>query len=161
MYSEDEEEELEEEEGEEIEERYCHEESSKRDHLVADIICGGETLLFWHNNKEPQSIHSFSEEFITPQESLCEESEENNASDTETSLYVHRSPQVSDLEVEETDAAEDEDENAARDADSVPYPVPIGSRPTSPMTLNPYKTHLLNNDKNCEGIYLVHIVAIL
>ncbi|XP_027357386.1 uncharacterized protein LOC113866787 [Abrus precatorius] len=132
-------------EEEEIQESYSYDHDSiERDHLVADIICGGETLLFLHNN-HPQSTHSSSEEFITPQNSLIEETEENYSTET---LSLHKSPVVSDFENEEE---EGEEEFPAEDADSVPNFVQVESRPTSPITLNLSKSHdLVDSDKNYD-----------
>ncbi|KAI4350905.1 hypothetical protein L6164_005309 [Bauhinia variegata] len=143
VFTEDEEEE----EEEETDEIYSHvETSAERDHLVADIICGGETLLFLHK-EEPQRTHSFSElEFISPQESLIEESEENCASET---LSVHNSPLVSDFETEKSYTVEGE--FPARDADSLPNSVPVESR----TTVNLYKSDLADNAKNYDENHVV------
>ncbi|RDX82467.1 hypothetical protein CR513_36744, partial [Mucuna pruriens] len=133
----------EEEQEEEIQESYSyvhHDDSIESDHLVADIICGGETLLFVHNH-QPQRTLSSSEEFISPRDSLIEDSEENYSTET---LSFHKSPLVSDFETEE------EEEFPAEDADSVPNSVPVESRPTSPITLNLYKSDLVDSDKNYD-----------
>ncbi|TKY44713.1 structural constituent of ribosome [Spatholobus suberectus] len=113
----------------------------ERDHLVADIICGGETLLFVHNN-QPQRTHSSTEEFISPRDSLIEDSEENYSTET---LSFHKSPLVSDFENDEA-----EELFPAEDADSVPNSVPAESSPTSPITLNLYKSDLVDSDKNYD-----------
>ncbi|KAK7380044.1 hypothetical protein VNO78_32394 [Psophocarpus tetragonolobus] len=126
-------------EEEEIQESYPYvHDSIENDHLVADIICGGETLLFVHNN-QPQRTHSSSEEFISPRDSLVEDSEQEENYSTET-LSFHKSPLVSDFENEEE----------AEDADSVPNSVPTESRPTSPITVNLYKSDLADSDKNYD-----------
>ncbi|CAJ1951907.1 unnamed protein product [Sphenostylis stenocarpa] len=131
----------EEEEGEEeIQENYSYmHDSSETDHLVADIIGGGESLLFVHNN-QPHRTHSSSDEFISPRDSLVEEESEEKYS-TET-LSFHKSSLVSDFENEE-----EEEEFPAEDADSVPNSVPDESRPTSPITLNLYKSDSPDSDK--------------
>lgn len=135
----------EEEAEEEIQESFSYvHDSIESDHLVADIICGGETLLFVHNNK-PQRILSSSEEFSSPRDSLIEDSEENCSTE---SLSFHKSPLVSDFENEQ-----DAEEFPAEDADSVPNSVPAESRPTSSITLNLYKSDLVGSDKNYDGIY--------
>ncbi|XP_020212210.1 uncharacterized protein LOC109796811 isoform X2 [Cajanus cajan] len=130
----------EEEEEEEIQENYPYvHDSNESDHLVADIICGGETLLFVHK-KQPQRTHSSSEEFTSPRDSLVEDSEENYSTET---LSFHKSPLVSDFENEE-----EGEEFPTEDADSVPNSVPVESRPTSPITLNLHKSDLVHSDKN-------------
>ncbi|XP_061374779.1 uncharacterized protein LOC133316996 [Gastrolobium bilobum] len=132
--------EYDEEEEEEIQESYSYVDSIERDHIVADIIGGGETLVFLHKN-DPQRTHSSSEEFI----SLIEDTEENYASET---LSVHKSPLVSDFENEVAEEAEVE--FPTQDADSVPNSVPVESRPTSPITLNIHKSDLVDSDKICD-----------
>ncbi|WVZ15729.1 hypothetical protein V8G54_013295 [Vigna mungo] len=141
----------EEEEEEEIQERYSYEhDSGESDHLVADIIAGGETLLFVHND-QPLRTHSSSDEFTSPRDSLVEEELEENYS-TET-LFFHK-PFVSDIE-----NVQEVEEFPAEDADSVPNSIPDESRPTSPITLNLYKSDSPDSDKNCDedrvGIGLV------
>ncbi|KEH27032.1 DUF1666 family protein [Medicago truncatula] len=156
----------EEEEEEEIQESYCYEDSIEKDHLVADIIYGGEALVFLHSNNESQRNDSFSyeeeeeeeeeeekeEEFITPQDSFIEEfsSEENFSTEN---LYVHhKSPIVSDFE---TETNETEIQTEEEDADSVPDSVPIENRTTSPITLNLYKRDdLVESDKNYDEKYI-------
>ncbi|CAL0322226.1 unnamed protein product [Lupinus luteus] len=90
---------------EEIQERNSYEDCNiiERDHLVADIICGGENLVFLKNN-EPQTQRT------------CSSSE---------TLSFHKSPLVSDFETEEAE----EEFPITRDADSVQNSV----RPTSPI----------------------------
>ncbi|KAK7291430.1 hypothetical protein RIF29_06567 [Crotalaria pallida] len=143
----------EEEEEEEIQERYSYEDSNiiEKDHLVADIICGGESLLFHHNN-EPQNQRtttcSSSEEFISLSNSFNEkDSEENYTSE----VSFHKSPLVSDFETEDAEAISEAEEEefpiTTRDADSVPNP----ARPTSPITLNLYKSSdLVDSDRKCD-----------
>ncbi|KAH1234183.1 hypothetical protein GmHk_09G026457 [Glycine max] len=129
-------------EEEEIQESYSYvHDSIESDHLVADIICGGETLLFVHKN-QPQRTHSSSDEFTSPRDSLVEDLEENYSTET---LSFHKSPLVSDFENEQ-----DAEEFPAEDADSVPNSVPAESRPTSPITLNLYKSDLVDSDKNYD-----------
>lgn len=120
-FSEDEEDE---EEDEETQEEYSCVDSTVKEH----IKCGSkETLLFLHK-EEHQRTQSYSEEFISPRESLVEDSEENHYSET---LSIHNSPLVSDFENEETEAV-DED-FPSRDADSF-------------INLNLYKSY-----KNSDG----------
>ncbi|GAU22717.1 hypothetical protein TSUD_138400 [Trifolium subterraneum] len=152
----------EDEQEEEIRESYCYEDSFEKDHLVADIICGGESLVFLHNNinKSQRNLYSSSfeeeeEEFITPQDSLIEEYVEEEKISTE-SLYVHQeSPIVSDFETETNETEfQTEEEDADSVHDSVPDSVPVENRTTSPITHNLYKSDDLveDIDKNYDGI---------
>ncbi|KAE9586051.1 hypothetical protein Lal_00010038 [Lupinus albus] len=130
-----------EDEEEEIEERYSYEDCNiiERDHLVADIICGGESLVFLHNN-EPQTQRTCSseEEFLSLKGSFNEEDSEENY--TPETLSFHKSPFVSDFETEE------EEFLITRDADSVRN----SDRTTSHMALNLYKSDLVDSDKNYD-----------
>ncbi|TKY60928.1 structural constituent of ribosome [Spatholobus suberectus] len=135
VYTEDEEEEEEEEE-EETQEGYSCVDSTKR----LEITCGKETRVFLHN-KGPQRTHSYSEEFISPEESLNEESEEKHYSET---FSLHNSPQVSDFENEEAQTVDQD--FPARDADSVPNSAQVESRTTSPINLNAYKRNKNRDD---------------
>ncbi|XP_061344932.1 uncharacterized protein LOC133290826 [Gastrolobium bilobum] len=83
-----------------------------------------------------QRTHSYSEEFISPEESLSEESEENHSSETTSDT---NSPQVSDFENEEAEAVEED--FPTRDADYVPNYIQVESTHTSPITLNLYKVN--------------------
>ncbi|KAL5079603.1 hypothetical protein RYX36_008024 [Vicia faba] len=161
-----EEEQEQEEEQEEVRESYFYEDSIEKDHLVADIICGGEALMFLHSNNKSQRNHNFSieeeEEFITPQESLVEEfSEEEKTSE---SLYVlHKSPIVSDFETE-INETEFQEEDADSVPDSVPYSVqdsvhdsvPTENRTTSHITVNLYKSDdLVESNKNYDEEHVI------
>lgn len=132
MYPDDEEE-----EEEETEEGYSCVDSTER----LEITRGKETSVFLHNEGH-QRTHSYSEEFISPEESLNEESEEKEYSET---LSLHNSPQVSDFENEEAETVEQD--FPARDADYVSNSAQVDSRTTSPINLNAYK-----RNKNRDGI---------
>lgn len=105
MYTEDEEE-----EEEDTQEGYSCVDSTEGE----NITCGKEVPVFVHNERH-QRTHSYSEEFISPRESLNEESEEKHYSET---LSLHKSPQVSDFDKEEAETVEED--FTARDSDSVP-----------------------------------------
>ncbi|XP_004512923.1 uncharacterized protein [Cicer arietinum] len=131
----------EEEEQEEIQENYSYEDSFEKDHLVADIICGGESLLFLHNNNKSQRKNSSSfedeEEFITPQDSLNDE-----YLSEETFSVHHKSPLVSDFETE----TNEEEFHVQEDADSVP-----NRTTSSPITMKLYKSdELVDSDKKYD-----------
>jgi len=128
VYTEDEEE-------EESQEGYSCVDSTEGE----NITCGKEVLVFVHNERH-QRTHSYSEEFISPRESLDEESEEKHYSET---LSLHKSPLVSDFDNAETV----EDDFTARDSDSVSNSAQVDNRTTSPLNLNAYK-----RNKNHDGI---------
>ncbi|XP_027343229.1 uncharacterized protein LOC113855796 [Abrus precatorius] len=92
-----------------------------------------EALVFLHN-EDPRRSLSYSEEFISPEESFIEESEQSHYSET---LSVHSTPRVSDFENEEAETVQQDFQ--ARDADFVPNSLPVESMTTSPFNLNPYK----------------------
>ncbi|KAL2342488.1 hypothetical protein Fmac_003773 [Flemingia macrophylla] len=102
-----------------------------------NITCGRENLVFMHN-EEP---HSYSEEFLSPEESLNEESEEKHYSET---LSLHNSPRVSNFEDEESETVEQDFQ--ARDADSVLNSAQVDRRATSPINFNAYKRNKNRED---------------
>ncbi|CAK8534147.1 unnamed protein product [Lathyrus sativus] len=151
----------EEEREEEVRESYFYGDSIEKDHLVADIISGGEALVFLHSNNKSQRNHNFSfeedEEFITPQETLIEEFSEEEKNSSENLHVLHKSPIVSDFETEinETEFQEEEDADSVPDyvPDSVQDSVPIENRTTCHITTNLYKSDdLVQNDKNYDVI---------
>lgn len=111
-----------------------------------NVSCGKEVLVFVHNERH-QRTHSYSEEFVSPRESLNEESEENHYSET---LSLHKSPQVSDFDNEEAETVEED--FTARDSDSVPNSSQVENRTTSPFNLNTYK-----GNKNHDGKKAIYI----
>ena len=130
MYTEDEEE-----EEEENQEGYSCVDSNER----LQVTCGKETHVFLQNDEGHQRTHSYSEEFISHEESLNEEeSEEKHYSET---LSLHNSAQVSDFENEEAETVQVD--FPARDADSAQ----VERRTTSPINLTAYK-----RNKNRDGI---------
>ncbi|KAK7369981.1 hypothetical protein VNO80_12030 [Phaseolus coccineus] len=129
VYTEDEEE-------EETQEGYSCVDSTEGE----NITCGKEVRVFVHNERH-QRTHSYSEEFISPRESLDEESEEKHYSET---LSLHKSPQVSYFDNEEAETVEED--FTARDSDSVPNSAQVENRTTSPHNLNAYKRNKNHDD---------------
>ncbi|KAL2648919.1 hypothetical protein GLYMA_05G234100v4 [Glycine max] len=127
VYTEDEEE-----EEEETQEGYSCVDSTDR----LEVTCGKETRVFLHNEGH-QRTHSYSEEFISPEESLNEESEEKHYSET---LSLHNSAQVSDFENEEAETVQVD--FPARDPDSAQ----VERRTTSPINLTAYKRNKNRDD---------------
>lgn len=144
-FSEDEAEEVEVEEEEEEDERYFHVECNEKDLLVADIIGGGESLLFLP--KHPRRNQTLSEEFITPQESLFEDPDEDSALEIENLSVkcVHES----DGEHEVEDVFEEE--IPTRDADSVYKSETNQGGPYMLISKDLHKSEVEDNDKNCDG----------
>ncbi|XP_015882966.3 uncharacterized protein LOC107418785 isoform X1 [Ziziphus jujuba] len=157
----DEEEEIMEEEKEEEEEeeedqrrrfvdRFDQHQSTENDHLVADIIRGGEKLLFLPKNTTFQRIinhqSNVSDEFLSPHESISsieDQNENRPAINRETSSFEHESsisssPRGSEYDYEVTD--------------SVPNSVPNNSSwSTSPITIDLRKSNLEGtNDKSYD-----------
>ncbi|KAK7398916.1 hypothetical protein VNO78_10090 [Psophocarpus tetragonolobus] len=140
MYTEDEEEE------EETQEGFSCVDSTER----LEVTCRKETCMFLHNEGH-QRTRSYSEEYISPEESLNEESEPKHYAET---LSVHNSPQVSDFENEEPETTE---ENfPARDVDSVPHSSQVESRTTSPLNLNVHRRNKNRNDDHVSVEIIKH-----
>ncbi|KAG5014733.1 hypothetical protein JHK85_020869 [Glycine max] len=133
VYTEDEEE-----EEEENQEGYSCVDSNER----LQVTCGKETHVFLQNDEGHQRTHSYSEEFISHEESLNEEeSEEKHYSEM---LSLHNSPQVSDLENEEVETIQVD--FPERDPDSVPNSAQVERRTTSPISLSAYKRNKNRDD---------------
>lgn len=135
----------EEEEEEDTQEGYSCVDSTEGE----NITCGKEVPVFVHNERH-QRTHSYSEEFVSPRESLNEESEEKHYYET---LSLHKSPLVSDFDNEEAETVEKD--FTERDSDYVPNSTKVESRNTSPLNLNAYK-----GNKNHDGISLRYTLCI-
>lgn len=133
-------------EEEEEEERYVHhaECTEKDDHLVADIIHGGEAVVSL--SSQSQRSNTLSEEFITPSETL---------SVHESSRGSESEDEVEDVFVEELLPTRD-----INDADSVLLKSnPNQSRPTTsmPTSINLRKSELdQDKDKNPDHGNCMH-----
>ncbi|XP_030937238.1 uncharacterized protein LOC115962527 isoform X1 [Quercus lobata] len=134
-------------EEEEEDERYFHVECNEKDLLVADIIGGGESLLFLP--KHPRRNQTLSEEFITPQESLFEDPDEDSALEIENLSVkcVHESDGEHDVE----DVFEEE--IPTRDADSVYKSETNQGGPSMLISKDLHKSEVEDNDKNCDEDY--------
>ncbi|KAI9088136.1 hypothetical protein K1719_030113 [Acacia pycnantha] len=164
VFSEDEEEEEEEEEGEE-DERYCYGDdagSSRRDrHLVADIVGGGQGLMFLHcDHQQPRQSsmrtrhHQFfsEDQFISPRESFPDDedsSELENQYNSDQTLSVHRSPLVSDFEREGPVDYQEEQEQVAAAAAAV-RDDHFADDDSSVLNSVPIESDLVDSDKTCD-----------
>lgn len=131
----------EEEEEEELEERHSfhvhgHQYYTENDHLVADIIHGGEALKFLPNDNLQKDRSSFSDqEFISAGGSLIEE-DQNDMSQGSESEQDHIAEEI-----------------PVRDTASVCNSVPNDQVwTTSPITIELHRSELRRNDKRCDGI---------
>ncbi|KAF3438568.1 hypothetical protein FNV43_RR21331 [Rhamnella rubrinervis] len=173
LFSDEEEEIMEEEE----EEERCfdgygsdHHQSAENDHLVADIIRGGEALLFLNkNNTTTTTFQSFdqalSEEFLSPHESISSIDQHQDDENYPTELLsVHDTssssssppPKGSEYKYDQDDVVV-ADEITERDtADSVHDSVPNQACwTTSPITIDLTKSsnNLKGDDKSCDDQY--------
>ncbi|PRQ16552.1 putative ribosomal protein L34Ae [Rosa chinensis] len=129
----------EEEEEEELEERHSfhvhgHQYYTENDHLVADIIHGGEALKFLPNDNLQKDRSSFSDqEFISAGGSLIEE-DQNDMSQGSESEQDHIAEEI-----------------PVRDTASVCNSVPNDQVwTTSPITIELHRSELRRNDKRCD-----------
>ncbi|XP_028800146.1 uncharacterized protein LOC114755436 [Neltuma alba] len=159
VFSDDEDEEEEEGEGEA---RYCYDagNNSQRDHLMADIVGGGQGLMFLHcDHRGRQSLRtttrqSFSEDlFISPRESSLpdeDSSELENHYASDQTLSVHRSPLVSDFEYEEP--VEEEQQQQEEREEQVVAAAVKDHQADDDSVLNsvPIESDWVDSDKTCE-----------
>lgn len=134
--------------------RFDHRQSTENDHLVADIIRGGEALFFLNKNTTTR-VRSFdrrtlSEEFLSPHESIDSSTDQDQEDDpanspTDETLSVHESssspspPRCSEYEYHQQ-----EDVVADPVQDSV-------SDPASWTTKS--NNNLQGNDKSCGSTF--------
>lgn len=142
--SEDEEEE---EQEEEQEERYFYVGCDEKDHLVADIIRGGDALLFSPNHHH-QRNPTLPEEFMSPVDSLNEDPNEDYAAEAPS---VHNYPSRISSESEDEVEIVFEEKPPRRDVNSLRNSVPNQGGPTMGKTIDVRKSDLMDNDKEGDG----------
>ncbi|KAJ0047575.1 hypothetical protein Pint_16484 [Pistacia integerrima] len=149
LYS-DEDGEKEEEEEEEVHdnERYFHGETTAKDHLVADIIHGGESLVFLHNTTFHRSQQTHVQEFTNPQhDKVVEDHQEYQSFDSSQYSARDSSPcSESEHEDDDYDDLEEQEEIPPTDPDSAYNSVPNHGGSTTPIS----KSDLVGNDQNCD-----------
>ncbi|KAL5544776.1 hypothetical protein UlMin_008560 [Ulmus minor] len=160
MFS-DEEEEKEEEE-EELEEEWGYhynQNSTENEHLVADIIRGGEALLFLPNDVVGYEMdQNFSEEqFLSPQESTIEEEEEEEEEENYPTelISMHDTDEGTSEDDEYIIGTKVDEEIKPRNhTDSNRNSVSKkGGWPTSPIITIELQKDLKDNDKNFQEYY--------
>ncbi|PON94504.1 Ribosomal protein [Trema orientale] len=171
MFSDEEEDQDEEEEEEEEEERSLddhrseyHRAAIENDHLVADIICGGEALHFLPNGvgfdrrgvvNDDQNLSA--EEFISPQESLAEDDhdiDETHHHQDENDATELLSMHDTDTDSDDHDHGNDREKIPPRDTDrSIRNAVSNNEHwPTSPIVNIDLRNDVMSkgNDKICH-----------
>lgn len=134
---------------EEEEDIYFHEEEcmEKDDHLVADIVDGGESLLFLPVNRpvKDQDLEHHEETIsssTTPRGDYNYFFHQEESSDDHNSLV-----QESEVHDDKEDEAEEEIPTSDTDADAVYNFGPNEGDPTSPITINLTKSGLVADDE--------------
>lgn len=137
MFSDEEEEEQEKEEEEE-EDMYFHGECmEKDDHLVADIVHGGESLLFLSvdgRRRRPvkDHVHGDDYNYYFPQKDLVQKSQLHDCDKEEEEIHMS-------------------DTDTDTDTDAVHNFGPIETDPTSPITINLTESGLVADDETYDG----------
>ncbi|XP_054798100.1 uncharacterized protein LOC129303070 [Prosopis cineraria] len=138
------------------EERFCYDSRDnnniERDHLVADVVGRGESLMFLHSDHHQTSPQSFSEDlFISPRESSLDDdtSELENHYASDQTLSVHRSPLVSDFETEGL-VEEEQQEQVVADADATAARDHHHADDDSVLNTVPIDSDLVDSDKTCD-----------
>lgn len=165
LHKQEEEEEEEEAEEERSFDRYEYHQRIENDHLVADVICGGEALLFLSNdadfdhrvlNNNDQNLSA--EEFKSSHESLAEEEEEdqNHHQDENYAtelLSMHDTDTESDHDHEYDHHGNDREKIPPRDTNRS---IRNSISNNEPWPTSPVVTIDLRNDKICHGTSTSH-----
>ncbi|GAV85428.1 DUF1666 domain-containing protein, partial [Cephalotus follicularis] len=131
------------EEEEEYDDTYYHVETAEKDHLVADIIHGGESLVFLPNNCYQRHQQHIAKEFINSHESVIgEDDQDESFAGDQFSLHGSHASESDDRD----DADEIKEEIPAGDADLVLDSNQNRGGPTSPITIENEKSGLVGND---------------
>ncbi|KAK6249663.1 hypothetical protein SCA6_003668 [Theobroma cacao] len=150
MFSE--EEEAQEEEEEEYADRFYRVNCMEKDHLVADIIHGGESLLFLPDNSFQTIQNDGAEESNNPPDHQLTSEDQENASYTTEQFSAHDSSPCSDSEHDDGDTELLDGEIPTKDADSLcnsdvndqDGPTPI----VSPILTEQDKSDQVDNDED-------------
>lgn len=138
------------EDGEEEEEEVC----TEKDHLVADIIHGGESLVFLHNNAVHRSQQIHVQEFINQEDDkVVEDHQEYQSFDSSQYSALDSSPcseseHEGDHDDDELEEEEEEEEIPPTESDSAYNSVPNHDGATTPIPSSGF----VENDQNCYGI---------
>lgn len=127
----------------------------KDDHLVADIVDGGESLLFLPVNRpvKDQDLEHHEETIsssTTPRGDYNYFFHQEESSDDHNSLV-----QESEVHDDKEDEAEEEIPTSDTDADAVYNFGPNEGDPTSPITINLTKSGLVADDETHDGICII------
>ncbi|XP_057992646.1 uncharacterized protein LOC110648640 isoform X2 [Hevea brasiliensis] len=139
-------------EKEEVDSETCYyTEPREKDHLVADIIHGSDSLVFLSNTSIAQRTQNHVQEFVNSRQPVEGEDDDCTFASDEQ-FYVLAS---ADSESEHNDAdhmvEEEEEEMTARDADSVQDSAPDHGSPTTTIATNRQKSGLVDSDENYGG----------
>lgn len=129
---------------------YCHADSMQQSgHLEANILDGGETLIFMQDNSDHEHpIQDPGEEIVNPdEEAFSQEGHEESYNSEELSVYSSAA-----LESVHSDEVVGEEEiPPARDTDSSYACQTNKNDPTSIRTLNRIKSGLIMDNSNNKG----------
>ncbi|OAY59183.1 uncharacterized protein LOC110619602 isoform X2 [Manihot esculenta] len=135
-------------------ETYYYTESREKDHLVADVIHGGESLVFLSNRSVTQRTQNHVQEFVNSRQSLEDEDDDNDDdeddSDSDEQFSILASAGSEAKHNDSDPMVEEAEDMTARDADSVQDSGPEHGGPTSPFTTYRQKNSLVDSDENYE-----------
>ncbi|OAY59184.1 uncharacterized protein LOC110619602 isoform X1 [Manihot esculenta] len=139
-------------------ETYYYTESREKDHLVADVIHGGESLVFLSNRSVTQRTQNHVQEFVNSRQSLEDEDDDNDDdeddSDSDEQFSILASAGSEAKHNDSDPMVEEAEDMTARDADSVQDSGPEHGGPTSPFTTYRQKNSLVDSDENYGEDYI-------
>lgn len=155
-------------EGEEEEDgnTYYYSDFTERDHhLVADIVHGGDSLVFLSNNSpsyDKIQRHAV-QEFVNPgdyefgdeEEQMLDDDQEDDSFASDEQLSVRAAAGTSESEQDDKKNEKEQDQEIlTTDADSSYDTAPYPGGPNSPVTSHLNKSGLLESDYNSGGTYV-------
>ncbi|XP_058009897.1 uncharacterized protein LOC110661453 isoform X2 [Hevea brasiliensis] len=134
-------------------ETYYYTDPREKDHLVADIVLGGESLVFLSNTSITQRTQNHVQEFVNQRQSLKGEDNDDETSASDDEKFSVLASAGSESKYDDADPVvkeEEEEDMTTRDADSVFDSAPDHGGPTTPITTYRQKNGLMDSDKNYE-----------
>ncbi|XP_058009898.1 uncharacterized protein LOC110661453 isoform X3 [Hevea brasiliensis] len=138
-------------------ETYYYTDPREKDHLVADIVLGGESLVFLSNTSITQRTQNHVQEFVNQRQSLKGEDNDDETSASDDEKFSVLASAGSESKYDDADPVvkeEEEEDMTTRDADSVFDSAPDHGGPTTPITTYRQKNGLMDSDKNYGEDYI-------
>lgn len=128
---------------------------------MADVIHGGESLVFLSNRSVTQRTQNHVQEFVNSRQSLEDEDDDEDDSDSDEQFSILASAGSEAKHNDSDPMVEEAEDMTARDADSVQDSGPEHGGPTSPFTTYRQKNSLVDSDENYGGICITICLSLV